>query len=222
MRLTSLYQQEIHSAYDLAIIIINQCSQMFFDRSTIRSLRPQVLEIFALAIGDVVSISDFRNMNYETDATKSFKQITSFNHFLEYTRLFSIAYKTRHEKRSVVRRQSMIDINVEVKLLQEIKDILDELMIMTNVLREQQAVSKTFSRRVQNILRATAEQSEVQDRLHVKELRFKNLSRSRMKSTIARARELGKSIEDRIEELQRLIDTATDVASAVSGKHVQI
>jgi len=48
--------------------------------------------------------------------------------------MFSIAYKTRHgKKRVAVRHQSKIDITVEVKLLQEIKDILDELMIMINV-----------------------------------------------------------------------------------------
>jgi hypothetical protein len=115
----------------------------------------------------------------------------------------------------VVRHQSMIDINVEVKLLQEVKDILDELMIMTNVLREQQAVSKTFSRHVQSILRASAEE-EAMGKGQVGGLWFKGLPRSRMKSTIARAGELGKSIEERIAELQRLIDTATDVASAVS------
>jgi len=33
-----------------------RCSQVFFDRTAIRSLRPQVLEIFAHAIGDVVSL----------------------------------------------------------------------------------------------------------------------------------------------------------------------
>lgn len=54
IRLKAVQKQEIHTAYDLAIVIIDQCSQVFFDRTAVHSLRPQVLEIFAHAIGDVV------------------------------------------------------------------------------------------------------------------------------------------------------------------------
>ena len=115
----------------------------------------------------------------------------------------------------MVRHQSMIDITMEVKLLQEIKDILDELMIMTNVLREQLSVSKTFSRHVQNLLRASAEQAEENDRAQAPHLKFEGLPRTRMAHTMSRAYDLLKSIEERIAELQRLMDTATDVASAV-------
>jgi hypothetical protein len=110
----------------------------------------------------------------------------------------------------------MIDITVEVKLLQEIKDILDELMIMTNVLREQLSVSKIFSKHIQNLLRASAEHSEERGTAQIPHLKFEGLPRTRMAQTMSRADDLFKSIEERIAELQRLIDTATDVSSAVS------
>jgi hypothetical protein len=64
MRLKSVYPQEISSVYDLAIIIIDQCSKVFFDRSGVISLSPQVLEIFAHAIGDVVSPPSSRSFHY--------------------------------------------------------------------------------------------------------------------------------------------------------------
>ena len=41
--------------FDLAIIIIDQCSGVFFDRTQSVDLQPQVLDNFANAIGKVVS-----------------------------------------------------------------------------------------------------------------------------------------------------------------------
>jgi hypothetical protein len=41
--------------YDLAIIILDQCSRVFFDRTQPTDLQPQVMDSFANAIGKVVS-----------------------------------------------------------------------------------------------------------------------------------------------------------------------
>lgn len=41
--------------YDLAIIILDQCSRVFFDRTQPTDLQPQVMDSFANAIGRVVS-----------------------------------------------------------------------------------------------------------------------------------------------------------------------
>jgi DNA repair exonuclease SbcCD ATPase subunit len=137
--------------------------------------------------------------------------------------MFSVAYKARSEKRSVVRHQSMIDITVEVKLLQEFKDVLDELMIMTNVLREQLSVSKTFARHLQTLHRASLEQTLVADRAQDAQSEAEKLARWRMAHTTSKADDLLKSIEERIAELQRLVDSATDTASGVShSSNVQV
>ena len=84
LRLKAIHQPEIHSAYDLAILIIDQCSQVFFDRTAIRSLRPQVLEIFAHAIGDVVSEIDryasrASELIFRSLSSRSHHSITSLN-----------------------------------------------------------------------------------------------------------------------------------------------
>jgi hypothetical protein len=55
-RLTHLRGGEINSVYDLALIIINQCSTVFFDRTKLVDERPDVFDIFANAIGHVVGI----------------------------------------------------------------------------------------------------------------------------------------------------------------------
>jgi len=110
----------------------------------------------------------------------------------------------------------MIDINTEVKLLQEIKDILDELNIMINLLREQQSVCKTFTRHIQSILKAAVQEAEVKDEPLDPPSEETIRAGRRYKQTLGRAGDLLTNIEDRISELQRLVDTATETSSAVS------
>lgn len=54
-RLGSLDQDEIHSVYDLALIIIDECSKVFFDRAKPVDQRPEVVDLFGSAISNVVS-----------------------------------------------------------------------------------------------------------------------------------------------------------------------
>lgn len=56
LRLGSVDCKQIKSAFDVALIIIDECCRMFFDRSKTRYLQPQVMDIFSEAIGIVVSI----------------------------------------------------------------------------------------------------------------------------------------------------------------------
>ena len=54
-RLRAARVDEVRSVYDLAIIILDQCSRVFFDRTQPIDLQPQVMDSFANAIGKVVS-----------------------------------------------------------------------------------------------------------------------------------------------------------------------
>ena len=54
-RLRSARDDEVRSVFDLAIIIIDQCSRVFFDRTQSVDLQPQMMDNFANAIGKVVS-----------------------------------------------------------------------------------------------------------------------------------------------------------------------
>jgi len=42
------------SVYDLALFILDQCSQVFFDRTRPSDNRPEVMDIFASSIGETV------------------------------------------------------------------------------------------------------------------------------------------------------------------------
>lgn len=46
-RLESTPEEEIQSVYDLALIIIDQCSRVFFDRTKPLDERPEVMDLFA-------------------------------------------------------------------------------------------------------------------------------------------------------------------------------
>jgi hypothetical protein len=48
------HNDQIRSVYDLAVIIMDECSSVFFDRTRPTDERPQVLDIFSTAIGNVV------------------------------------------------------------------------------------------------------------------------------------------------------------------------
>lgn len=56
MRLKEARQDEIRSAYDLALVIIDECSRIFFDRTKTADRQPNLVDMFADAIGEVVSI----------------------------------------------------------------------------------------------------------------------------------------------------------------------
>lgn len=57
-KLGNTKRYKIRSAYDLALIIINECTNIFFDPTKTDERQPQVLDIFSEAIGDMVRISD--------------------------------------------------------------------------------------------------------------------------------------------------------------------
>lgn len=54
-RLRSARDDEVRCVFDLAIIIIDQCTRVFFDRTLSVDLQPQMMDSFANAIGRVVS-----------------------------------------------------------------------------------------------------------------------------------------------------------------------
>ena len=54
MRLKYARHGEISSAYDLALVIVDECSRVFFDRTKANDAQPNLIELFADAIRTVV------------------------------------------------------------------------------------------------------------------------------------------------------------------------
>jgi hypothetical protein len=54
MRLKTMPQYELRSAYDLALIILDECSNTFFDRAKAPDNQPRLTDIFSESIGRIV------------------------------------------------------------------------------------------------------------------------------------------------------------------------
>jgi hypothetical protein len=76
MRLKNVRQGEIANVYDLALLIVDETSRVFFDRTKTNQRQPNLVELFNGAIRDL-----------------TYKQTAAFDQFLIYTHLASREYK---------------------------------------------------------------------------------------------------------------------------------
>ncbi|KAK7973144.1 hypothetical protein PG988_007278 [Apiospora saccharicola] len=115
--------EEIRSIYHLALIIIDQCSRVFFDRTKPLDQRPEVMDIFASAIAHVDQMT-----------------AVAYDTFWRNTKLYNknMLPKTVGTK--------YLDINPEGALLKEAQDIAEELKMMKRIYNEQLKVVKDFKR----------------------------------------------------------------------------
>lgn len=115
---------EMLSAYDLAFVIVDETTRVFFDRAKLSKRQPNLTELFAGAIRDL-----------------TYKQTAAFDQFLIYTHLASRDYKRQRYVSSDNSTQNhLLNINPEGELLKEAKDIMDELHIMMRIKEQQQTV----------------------------------------------------------------------------------
>ncbi|KAK7974435.1 hypothetical protein PG989_016283 [Apiospora arundinis] len=115
--------EDIRSAEHLALIIIDQCSRVFFDRTKPLDQRPEVMDIFASAIAHVDQMT-----------------AVASDTFWRHTKLYNknMLPKTIGTK--------YLDINPEGALLKEAQDIAEELKMMKRIYNEQLKVVKDFKR----------------------------------------------------------------------------
>ncbi|KAE9371635.1 hypothetical protein N431DRAFT_441610 [Stipitochalara longipes BDJ] len=134
-RLEHLRPGEIQSVYDLALIIMNQCSTVFFDRTKPADARPQVLDIFANAIADV---SEMKTIAFEgfwrhlDNMHLNSPQLTNIEAIEASARIY-------------------LDVNPEGMLLREAHDIMDELRMMARIYFHQLRVTKHFSKNLHDL-----------------------------------------------------------------------
>ncbi|KAI1080443.1 hypothetical protein F5B20DRAFT_580109 [Whalleya microplaca] len=119
--------EDITSLHHLALIIIDQCSRVFFDRIKPLDQRPEVMDLFASAIGNVTDLTAIAHESFWRNVALVSKDLIP-------------------NDKGIVRRRRLLDINPEGKLLQETQDIIEELRIMRQVFQEQIHVVKDFKR----------------------------------------------------------------------------
>lgn len=134
-KLEHLRAGEIQSVYDLALLIMNQCSMVFFDRTKPADDRPQVLDLFANAIANV---SEMKTVAFE-----------SFWRHLDKMHLNNPRLTDIEAIESSAR--IYLDVNPEGMLLREAHDIMDELRMIGRIYLQQLKVAKHFSKALQDI-----------------------------------------------------------------------
>lgn len=109
--------------YFTAFVIIDQCSNVFFDRTQPLDLRPEVMDIFAESLGDV--------NHYTTIAFEVF---------------WNSVGGTHRSSDTPGSDQQYLNINPEGTLLREAQDIAEELRIMNGIFSQQLGVVKSFQK----------------------------------------------------------------------------
>lgn len=110
---------------------MDQCSNVFFDRTKPLDQRPEVMDIFAETLG---------NVNHWTTI--------AFDVFWQNVNEFN---KNRDNRGSGRQSQRYLDINPEGILLREAQDILEELRIMIRIFSQQLKVVKSFQKCLEHI-----------------------------------------------------------------------
>jgi uncharacterized coiled-coil DUF342 family protein len=118
----------------------------------------------------------------------------------------------------------LLNINPEGKLLKEIKDIMDEIHIITRINQQQQTVAETFVKHIRQSLLPKLRSKSAWDPLAAlhengSEGELQSLQTEQREAaswTLARANHLLKDIQDRIFELNTLQENAKNTSAAVS------
>ncbi|RYP64457.1 hypothetical protein DL771_008745 [Monosporascus sp. 5C6A] len=123
IRLQDGGSDQVRSVYDLALIIIAECSSTFFDRTKKIDRQPQVIDEFSKAIGNITS---------------------AFERLWHWTDKASKVYRSKGNADASELHVPLLDINPEGKLQQEIKDIIEELDIMIHITKTQKDILTKF------------------------------------------------------------------------------
>ncbi|KAI1778572.1 hypothetical protein F4818DRAFT_456368 [Hypoxylon cercidicola] len=140
VRLEDNASEQIRSVFDLALIILDECSNTFFNRTKTSDLQPQLIDEFSNAIGNIMH-----------------QQTAAFDRLWRWTGGASEIYRQRGSVDISELHVPLLDINPEGKLEREIKDIVEELDIMIHITKTYEDVLKNFVANVEDFLDPSGE-----------------------------------------------------------------
>ncbi|KAJ4422390.1 hypothetical protein N0V82_002945 [Gnomoniopsis sp. IMI 355080] len=180
------------NAFDIGLIIIEECADALFNESLI-SQRPQVLDIFAEALGFA-----------RRRQTQSLKRILYWSNAAARMR------KVNAAKDILDLQLPLFDIGSEAALQMEINDITDELQMMIQIFKTQQGLLGSFRDQGQLELRKSHGNY---DDLTEDQRRFIDQRIERFRLA---AKEILERFDDRIRNLEELRDRAQNVSDSVN------
>ncbi|UKZ69360.1 uncharacterized protein TrAtP1_010368 [Trichoderma atroviride] len=194
-------KKDIRSVYHLALLIIDQCSKVFFDRTQPTDDRPEVMDLFAQAIGAVA---------YHTAAAYSVFWLNVNLHS-------SNTAKFNNRKAESFR---YLNINPEGILLKESQDITEELKIMEGQYKHQLAVVSRLSKHLKNRLDKVSSSSGESEAARVAKLDFEEAADliEKIKERTAEIEDLQSAAARSNEQLQALMSLKQQEASIVEAR----
>ncbi|KAI1324518.1 hypothetical protein F5Y16DRAFT_402372 [Xylariaceae sp. FL0255] len=132
----------IRTVFDLAIIILDECTLTFFDRAKYSSRQPRVLDEFSKAIGNIMN-----------------KQTSAFNRLWNWTAEARNIFRSQGYINTTDLHVPLLDINPEGKLEREIEDIIEELDILLSIANIHKDIVQSFIDQAKHILDPTGQLS---------------------------------------------------------------
>ncbi|KAH8594211.1 hypothetical protein B0O99DRAFT_687855 [Bisporella sp. PMI_857] len=196
--LAHLHVGQIESVYDLALLIMDQCSTVFFDSTKSVDERPELLDIFTNALS---YISGQKTVAFET-----------FWHHLDK---MSASDRQLAGFESIVR--SYLNINPEGELLREAHDITEELRMMIRIFTHQLSVMDLFSEHLAALhdKRRKPAPDEALDVL--KDIKALLQQQSEGGETASKPTSNGHAIKDEVQRINEIInENATTLSSGAA------
>lgn len=167
----------VQSVYDLAMLITNRCSGMF-DRHRLDVQDYQFLDMFESSIGHVTNRETQLFSRFNVASSLSGKWLRQNRQQQEGAHI--IAKLRKSQITDPIFSDVLLDIGVETALLAEIKDIRDELNIITVILASQTNVLDEFEGHMVDELRSEGSVSRRATDSIVQEIRKRSRDQRRL------------------------------------------
>ncbi|KAI1121764.1 hypothetical protein F5Y10DRAFT_271759 [Nemania abortiva] len=133
--LEELESNQIRTVFELGLIVLDKCTTTFFSRTKSLDRRPQVIDEFSKAIGNIMH-----------------NQTLAFDRLWRWTDNARTIYRSPAHHNTKKRHIPLLDINPEGKLDQEIGDIIEELDIMLRITNIHRDIVKRFVEQAERVL----------------------------------------------------------------------
>ncbi|TRX96019.1 hypothetical protein FHL15_003161 [Xylaria flabelliformis] len=196
--LENLGSNQIRTVFELALIVLDECTMTLFDRTKSLDRRPQVIDEFSKAIGKITH-----------------KQTVAFTRLWRWTDEARKIFRSQGYMNTRGLHIPLLDINPEGKLEREIEDIIEELDIMLRISNTHQDIIKSFIEQVENILDSGGNFRKRFERNVPIKAGLNKTNYEKYQSFKLRANESQGRVDSHVKDLESLRKTAKNTADDV-------
>ncbi|KAI0433174.1 hypothetical protein F5Y09DRAFT_352192 [Xylaria sp. FL1042] len=195
--LESLGSNQPRTVFELALIVLDECTKTFFDRTRLLDRQPQVIDEFSKAIGNIMHA-----------------QTTAFTRLWRWTDDARKIFRSKGYTDTSGLHIPLLDIKPEGKLEREIEDIIEELDIMLHITNIHKDIVKSFIAQAEKILNPNNKFSKDFDPQPSKEPKLPD-DQADYQSFKLRAEEIQERVDSHVKDLDVLRKSAKNTADDV-------